>query len=150
MNCVNYSKEKISLAYKLVNEKSSAKDIKALNDLLTIDKIFAVYGTYEDSLKLDVKLRTEYKTIEMMENIQMRFYYNDGRPVPSSISREEKLRNRLVSDRAGIVADILLKHGRIKCLDEVYENKDNWNKALGGWEVKVISWIHKNRSVMSN
>lgn len=32
-DCVNYSKEKISLAYKLVNEKSSAEDIKALNDL---------------------------------------------------------------------------------------------------------------------
>lgn len=39
MNCVNYSKEKISLAYKLVNEKSSAEDIKALNDLLIVDTI---------------------------------------------------------------------------------------------------------------
>lgn len=125
MNCVNYSKEKISLAYKLVNEKSSAEDIKALNDLLIVDTILAGHETCVDPFKLDEKLRVEYKIIEMMENIQMRFCYNDGRPVPSSISREEKIRNRLVSDRAGIVADILLKHGRIKCVDEVYENKDN-------------------------
>lgn len=125
MNYVNYNKGKINLAYELVKEKSSAEDIKASNDLLIIDKILAGYGTYEDSFKLDVKLRAEYKTIDMMENIQMRFCYSDNRPALSSISREEEIRNRLVSDRAGIVADVLLKHGRIKCVDELYENKNN-------------------------
>lgn len=118
---VNYNKDKINLAYKLAKEKSSAEDIKALNDLLTIDKILVCYKTGEDPFKLDAKLRAEYKTIEMMENIQMRFVYSDNRPIPSSISMKEKIRNRLVSDRAGIVADILLKHGRIKCADELYE-----------------------------
>ena len=121
MNYVNYNKDKISLAYKLAKEKSSAEDIKALNDLLTIDKILAGYETGEDLFKLDAKLRAEYKTIEMLENIQMRFCYSDNRPAPSSISTERIIRNRLVSDRAGIVADILLKHGRIKCVDELYE-----------------------------
>lgn len=121
MDYVKYNKEKTSWAYELVKEKSSVEDVKASNDLLIIGKILEGDETCVDPVKLDVRLRAEYKTIEMMENIQMRFCYNDGRPTPSSISREEIIRNRLVSDRAGIVADVLLKHGRIKCVDEIYE-----------------------------
>lgn len=132
MKYVNYSKGKIDLAYELVKKRSSEEDIKASGDLWIIDKILAGYETCVNPFELDARLRAEYKTIEMMENIQMRFCYNDARSAASRIPMEEILRNKLILDRAGIIADILLKHGRIKCVDELYENKDNRNNVLDG------------------
>lgn len=35
---------------------------------------------------------------------------------------EESLMNRLESDRIGIMVDVLLKHGKIKCIDEIYKH----------------------------
>ena len=37
------------------------------------------------------------------------------------ISEPERIMNRLESDKMGVIADVLLKHGKIKCVDEIYK-----------------------------
>ncbi len=66
-------------------------------------------------------MREDYKTIEMLENIQEKFCYNDNRPMKSIVTEEERIMNRLVSDRIGVIVDVLIKHAKIKCVDEIYK-----------------------------
>lgn len=119
---VVYEKALIDSAYKLIKEKSHKDDVKAAEDLYVLDTILCGTQTHFNLYGVDEKLRKEYKTIGMLENIQSDFSYNDGKPMKRIITEEEKLMNRLESDRIGIMADVLLKHGKIKCIDEIYKH----------------------------
>ena len=119
---VEYEKELIDLAYKLIKEQSHKDDVKAAEDLYVLDTILCGTQTQFNLYGLDERLRKEYKTIGMLENIQSEFSYNDGKPMKSIITEEERLMNRLESYRIGIMADFLLKHGKIKCVDEIYKH----------------------------
>lgn len=57
----------------------------------------------------------------MLENIQMKFFYNDGKSMKRIITEKERVMNRLESDRIGVIADVLIKHEKIKCVDEIYK-----------------------------
>ena len=117
---VAHKQELIDLAYKLIKEKSHEDDIKATEDLQVLDMILGGVQTCFDLYGVDDRLRKEYKTIGMLENIQSRFSYNDGKSI-KRITTEERLMNRLKSDRIGVIVDVLLKHGKIKCVDEIYK-----------------------------
>lgn len=39
-----------------------------------------------------------------------------------NITEEQRIINNLKTDKAGVVADILIKHGIIKNVDELYEH----------------------------
>lgn len=119
---VAYEKALINSAYKLIKEKSNKDNVKAAEDLYVLDTILCGIQTPFNLYDVDEKLRKEYKTIGMLENIQSEFSYNDGKPMKIIITEEESLMNRLESDRIGIMADILLKYGKIKCIDEIYKN----------------------------
>lgn len=119
---VKYEKALIDSAYKLIKEKSHKDDVKAAEDLYVLDTILCGTQTHFNLYGVDEKLRKEYKTIGMLENIQSDFSYNDGKPMKRIITEEERLMNRLESDRIGIMADVLLKHGKIKCIDEIYKH----------------------------
>lgn len=119
---VAYEKALINSAYKLIKEKSNKDNVKAAEDLYVLDTILCGIQTPFNLYCVDEKLRKEYKTIGMLENIQSEFSYNDGKPMKIIITEEESLMNRLESDRIGIMADILLKHGKIKCIDEIYKH----------------------------
>lgn len=67
--------------------------------------IINVYG-------LDERLRKEYKTIEQLEDKETKYVYkvtNIANPVCSE------------TDRRGILADVLIKHGKMKFAEELYE-----------------------------
>ena len=93
---------------------------KAGQDLYILDLILSGVQTCVDKYSLDERLRTEYKTIEEMEKIQDKFCYNDGRQT-MCVTPENIIMSNLKSDRAGIIADVLIKHRVIKDVEELYE-----------------------------
>ena len=116
------NKEKlVDLAYKLIKAKSSKDDAKAAEDMLVLDTILSGVQTCFNLIELDKRLRREYKTIEMLENILENFCYSDGRTVNKNVTEYERIINNLKSDRAGVIADVLLKHDMIKTVDELYQ-----------------------------
>ena len=128
---VAYKKRLIKQAYVLLKEKSNEDDIKAAEDLAVLDTILAGIPTSFNRYSLDERLRKEYKTIGMLENIQMKFSYNDGKLVKEISSEQERIMNRLESDKMGVIADVLLKHGKIKCVDEIYKRVCDDNTSYG-------------------
>ncbi len=110
----------IDLAYVLIKEKSHEDDMKAAEDLQVLDAILGGVRACFNLYSVDERLRKEYKTIDMLENIQSKFSYNDGKAIKGIITEEERIMNRLKSDKIGVIADVLIKHGKIKCVDEIY------------------------------
>lgn len=88
--------------------------------MYVVDAILSGENACVNPYNLDSRLREEYKTIEMMENIAYKFSFNDRRPANRSVSEKEEIMNRLQSDKMGIIADVLLNHKIIKCVDELY------------------------------
>lgn len=132
---VKYNADYISKAYELVKQKSKDDEIKAAEDLCVVDAILSGKNTCISPYGLDDRLRKEYKTIEKMEAIVDKFIFNDRRPANSIVSENKKIMNRLQSDRMGIIADTLIKHEIIKCVDELYvkpqmKNRDAYTSAI--------------------
>lgn len=114
-------KEKfVNLAYELVKTKSSMDDIRAVEDLAVLDIILSGMNNCFNPWVLDKRLRQEYKTIKMIENMQGNFCCS-GRKI-KNITEEQRIINNLKTDKAGVIADILIKHGIIKIVDELYEH----------------------------
>lgn len=120
-NMVAYEQRLIDLAYVLIKEKSHEDDMKAAEDLYVLDAILNGMQTHFNLYNIDERLRKKYKTIEMLESIQSEFSYNDGKVMNRIITEEERLMNRLESDRIGVIVDVLIKHEKIKYVDEIYK-----------------------------
>lgn len=118
---VAYDDMLIKLAYALIKEKSNEDDMKAAEDLYVLDAILSGVKTCINLYSVDKRLRENYKTIETLENIQDKFCYNDKRPMKSIVTEEERIMNRLESDRIGVIVDVLIKHEIIKRVDEIYK-----------------------------
>lgn len=118
---VAYEQRLIDLAYALIKEKSHEDTMKAAEDLQVLDTILGGIQTCFNLYDIDERLRKEYKTIEILENIQSEFSFNDGKSMKRIITEKERLMNRLESDRIGVIADVLIKHAKIKCVDEIYK-----------------------------
>lgn len=121
---VKYNAELISIAEELIKQKSDLQDIKAEKDLYIIDTTLNGTNTSVNPYILDNRLRKEYRSIASMEVLAQKFAFDDGRPEHCLLSEGEKIRNRLIADRIGIIADILWRHARIKALDELYVSCD--------------------------
>ncbi|RGT55380.1 hypothetical protein [Lachnospira eligens] len=117
---VRYNDYYVDMAYVLVKQKSNNDEIKAAEDLYAIDTILGGMDTCINAHELDERLRNEYKTIGMMEAVANKFVFNDGRPMNRIITDNEKIMNSLKLDKMGIVADVLIKHNIIKCVDTLY------------------------------
>ena len=96
-------------------------DVKAAEDIRILDTILSGIQTCFNPGSVDERLRKEYKTIELLENIQNNFGYNDGRKVDRILVEKDRIINNLKSDRIGVIADVLMKHAKIKCVDELYK-----------------------------
>ena len=125
-NMVAYEQRLIDLAYALIKEKSHEDDMKAAEDLYVLDAILNGMQTHFNLYNIDERLRKKYKTIEMLESIQSEFSYNDGKVMNRIITEEERLMNRLESDRIGVIVDVLIKHEKIKYVDEIYKCISDW------------------------
>lgn len=56
----------------------------------------------------------------MIENMQGNFCCSVGKII--NITEEQRIINNLKTDKAGVIADILIKHGKIKIVDELCEH----------------------------
>lgn len=59
--------------------------------------------------------------IEQLESKESIYAFGDNNKIVSGNSETEKMILRLQSDRRGILADVLIKHGRMKCAEELYK-----------------------------
>ena len=124
---VFYDEMLIDLAYQLIREKSNMDDVKAAEDLRILDTILSGIQTCFNPWDVDERLRKEYETIELLENIQDNFCYNDGRMANRILDEKDRIINNLKSDRIGVIADVLMKHAKIKRVDELYRRIiDDW------------------------
>ena len=123
---VKYNADNIHMAYSLIKLKSNKDDLKAEENLYVLDSILNGIETCVDIYALDERLRKEYKTIKELEKIQENFSYDDGRFTNGIVTERERMISRLKSDRAGIIADILIKHAKIKSVEEVYERRGQY------------------------
>lgn len=117
---VKYNDNYISRAYALIERRSTDDDIKAMEDLHIVDIILSGADTYVDLDILDDRLRKEYKTIKVVESVANKYIFDDGQPEKRIVSEKIKMMNKLKKDRIGIIADVLIKHRLIKCVDELY------------------------------
>lgn len=120
---VQYNKRYTHMAYDLIKQKSDIDDVKVGGDLYVLDSILGGIQTCVDIYALDERLRREYRSIKKLENIREKFCYDDGESMDRIATENEKMISRLKSDRAGIIADVLIKHAKIKSVEELYEKR---------------------------
>ena len=107
-------------AEKLAEIKGKISDAKASYYLHVLNEVMAGRADCIDIYALDERLRREYETIEQLESKESIYAFGDNNPVSSGDSEIERMILRLQSDRRGILADVLIKHGRMKCVEELY------------------------------
>lgn len=108
-------------AYKPAQVRGKKSDVKATDDLYVVDKVIAGNAGCIDIYALDERLRREYETIEQLENKESEYAFGDNNRVSEVCSESERMISRLKSDKHGILADILIKHGRMKYVEEMYK-----------------------------
>ena len=114
-----FNKMLLNEAGKLAEIKGKISDAKAADDLYVLKEVMAGKATCIDIYALDERLRKEYDTIEQLESKESIYAFGDK--IVSGSSETEKMILRLQSDRRGILADVLIKHGHMKCAEELYK-----------------------------
>lgn len=118
---VDYNAVLLDEAYKLAQIRSKESDKKAADDLYAVDEVLAGRGGVISACGLDERLRKEYKTIEQLENKEIKYAYEVANVASPACSETERMVQRLKSDRRGILADVLIKHGKMKFAEELYK-----------------------------
>ena len=121
---IKYNVDNIHMAYSIIKLKSNKDDVEAGEDLYVLDSILNGIQTCVNIYALDETLRKKYETIKELEKIQEKFCYDGGKSANVIVTEGERMLSRLKSDRTGIIANILIKHAKIKSIEEVYEKKD--------------------------
>lgn len=121
---IKYNVDNIHMAYSIIKLKSNKDDVEAGEDLYVLDSILNGIQTCVNIYALDERLRKKYETIKELEKIQEKFCYDGGKSANVIVTEGERMLSRLKSDRTGIIANILIKHAKIKSIEEVYEKKD--------------------------
>lgn len=121
---INFNEVLLDEAYKLAQIKSKISDIKAVDDLYVVDEVLAGRGGIINVYGLDARLRAEYETIEQLESKVYKFAYKVTNVSSGVYSETERIVQRLKSDRHGILADVLIKHGKMKFAEELYKKMD--------------------------
>ena len=125
---IHFYKEQVELAVKLVDIKSKYDDIKASKDVAEIEAmIHTAKPTVEfvnAAKQLDKRINEDYPEINEMHNIAS----NMANPVSlcqdKTFSEYDAILESLNSDLYGILASVLLKHGKISCIKDFIESVD--------------------------
>ena len=100
----------IDEAYKMIDLKSTKDDIKAAKDLEEIGKIMEMdnntWSFCKAASELNQRLLKEYPVIQIMCDIA-------NSMLPKSKSGTSDIGAILITDKFGILADVLIKHGII-------------------------------------
>ena len=125
---IHFYKEQVELAVKLVDIKSKYDDIKASKDVTEINTMVnTAKPTVEfvnAAKQLDKRVNEDYPEINEMHNIAS----NMANPVSlcqdKTFSEYDAILEILNSDLYGILASVLLKHGKISCIKDFIESVD--------------------------
>ncbi len=128
MGMIHFYRELVELAMKLINTKSKQDDIKALNDVNEINfMINTAKPTVEfvnTAKRLNKRINEDYPEIDEMHNIV------SNMANPASLCQDklfpeyDAILKDLNSDLYGILASVLLKHGKVSCINEFIESVD--------------------------
>lgn len=125
---IHFYKEQVEFAVKLLEIKSKYDDIKASKDATEINTMInTAKPTVEfvnAAKKLDKRINEDYPEINEMHNIAS----NVANPVSlcqdKTFSEYDAILESLNSDLYGILASVLLKHGKISCIKDFIESVD--------------------------
>lgn len=125
---IHFYKEQVEFAVKLIEIKSKYDDIKASKDVTEINTMInnaePTVEFVNAAKKLDKRINADYPEINEMHNIAL----NMANPVSicqdKSFSEYDAILKDLNSDLYGILASVLLKHGKISCIKEFIESVD--------------------------
>lgn len=115
-------------ALHLIEQKSTADDIKAENDLRAIDNAFQLvqssidYFTYARGL--DAKLYSEYPEIQGLCTAASMMQTTSPFQGIGTKSELEQIQDALITDYFGILASVLIKHRKIQLVKEFIESTD--------------------------
>lgn len=125
---IHFYREQVELAMKLIDTKSKQDDIKALNDLNEINfMINTAKSTVEfvnAARQLNKRINEDYPEINEMHNIASNMANPASLCQNKSYSEYDAILKDLNSDLYGILASVLLKHGKISCIKEFIESVD--------------------------
>lgn len=107
---IYFWKNLVDEAYKFIDLESTKDDIKAGKDLKEIEKIMEMDNNtllfYQAASELAQRLLKEYPVIQIMCNIA-------NSMLPNGKSGTSDMGAILTTDKFGILADVLIKHGII-------------------------------------
>ena len=125
---IHFYKEQVELAVKLIDIKSKNDDIKASKDVIEINTMInTAKPTVEfvDAAKrLDRRINEDYPEINEMHNIASNMINYMSICQNKTYSEYDAILKDLNSDLYGILASVLLKHGKISCIKEFIESVD--------------------------
>ena len=125
---IHFYKEQVEFALILIEIKSKYDDIKASKDVTEINTMVnTAKPTVEfvnAAKQLDKRINEDYPEINEMHNIAS----NMANPVSlcqdKTFSEYDAILESLNSDLYGILASVLLKHGKISCIKDFIESVD--------------------------
>ena len=125
---IHFYKEQVELAVKLIDIKSKYDDIKASKDVTEINTMInTAKPTVEfvnAAKQLDKRINEDYPEIDEMYKIASNMASPVGLYQERSCSEYDAILKDLNSDLYGILASVLLKHGKISCIKEFIESVD--------------------------
>lgn len=128
MGKIHFYREYVDLAEKLMNAKSKTDDIKALNDANEINfMIKTAKPTVEfvnAAKQLDRRINEDYPEINEMHNVASNMTNSISTCQNMTYSEYDAILRDLNGDLYGILASVLLKHGKISCIKEFIETVD--------------------------
>lgn len=125
---IHFYKEQVEFAVKLIEIKSEYDDIKASKDVTEIKTMInTAKPTVEfvnAAKQLDKRINADYPEIDEMHNIASNMVNPVCMCQDKSFSEYDAILKDLNSDLYGILASVLLKHGKISCIKEFIETVD--------------------------
>lgn len=125
---IHFNKEQVESALKLVDIKSKYDDIKASKDVTEIKTMINIANPTAEFVnaakQLDKRINEDYPEINEMHNIASNMANHASICQDKSFSEYDAILKDLNSDLYGILASVLLKHGKISYIKEFIESVD--------------------------
>lgn len=125
---IHFYREQVELAMKLIDTKGKQDDIKALKDVNEINFMIntaKLTVEFVDAAKqLNKRINEDYPEINEMHNIASNMANPARLCQDKSFSEYDAILKDLNSDLYGILASVLIKHGKISCIKEFIESVD--------------------------
>lgn len=111
MATIYFKRDLIDAAEKIIKAKGTIDRIKADNDIMLIDSVINSYYSGKGinvkyAVDLDKRLSEEYPTIDKLNKLTSPYPANGAR---NTLFPAEKAVGNLLTDRFGIIIDVILK-----------------------------------------